>query len=476
MPKFSEFFKLEKTQRQLDFVDINTDHDTPVYVDPYAIEIRNDLWAATASEHIRVFFTEVLTTLREGDHTRAENLMSHFQEPSETFLGVSRGKPNGKGVGKIQARQLIKAISKSNAFTTGLLSDLSEMALYIERVDRDKISDLTTNIIRFLLVEYTQEQCDLHEIPMEEYSGPAGWNLDKKNWEARYVQLPFVAGHPVLLVPKYIVRRRLSLDSQEFYNKQITDFLVSEHLSANSSLVQTIKGGKEKKVYKKDVREEQPKSKSYIADLVKQNPELLNIYKELAKQGGSEASFLKGDPSIHSVCSMLARELPKISPGRKDADRYHRFMMGAITTLFYPSLIQPHKEWPINDGRKRVDIVYTNAANAGFFAQRRDGIKTQANVVIVECKNYSSDIGNEELDQLLGRFDDNRGRFGIVTCRSVDDQALLLKRCRDLSARSLAFIIVLTDEDVIKMLEFKETLEDQQIDNLLHSKFRHLLQ
>ena len=31
----------------------------------------------------------------------------------------------------------------------------------------------------------------------------------------------------VLLVPKYIVRRKLSLDSQEFYTKQITDFVAS---------------------------------------------------------------------------------------------------------------------------------------------------------------------------------------------------------------------------------------------------------
>lgn len=60
MPKFSEFFRINAKQAQLDFVDIDTDQDTPVYVDPYAIEIRNDVWSADASEYIRVFFLAIV--------------------------------------------------------------------------------------------------------------------------------------------------------------------------------------------------------------------------------------------------------------------------------------------------------------------------------------------------------------------------------------------------------------------------------
>jgi hypothetical protein len=56
MPRFSQSFGLGVSQHELDFVDIDTDHDTPVFVDPFAIEVRNDIWAARASEHIRVFF------------------------------------------------------------------------------------------------------------------------------------------------------------------------------------------------------------------------------------------------------------------------------------------------------------------------------------------------------------------------------------------------------------------------------------
>jgi hypothetical protein len=220
MPRFSEYFKLGLTQHQIDFVDVSNTQDTPVYVDPYAIEVRNDVWAAQASQNIRVFFKEVLDAIRDGDTERARNLMSHLSEPQETYLGVSSGRPQGRGVGRKQSMQLILAIADSKAFRSGLLSDLSEMALYVEGIDRDKISDLTTNIIRNLLVDYTQQQCDLYGIETLPYNGPAFWDISRKNWVAQGVQLPFINGDPVILVPKYIVRRRLSLDSQEFYNMQ----------------------------------------------------------------------------------------------------------------------------------------------------------------------------------------------------------------------------------------------------------------
>jgi len=78
MAEFSKFFRLNANQAQLDFVDIDTSADSAVYVDPYAIEIQNDVWAKSASEHIRNFFSEILKTLRSGDKVRAMNLMSHL--------------------------------------------------------------------------------------------------------------------------------------------------------------------------------------------------------------------------------------------------------------------------------------------------------------------------------------------------------------------------------------------------------------
>ncbi len=71
MPRFSKYFGLNVTQHELDFVDVSNEFDIPVYVDPYAIEVADDLWSGRASELIREFFLEVLEALRQNDDSRA---------------------------------------------------------------------------------------------------------------------------------------------------------------------------------------------------------------------------------------------------------------------------------------------------------------------------------------------------------------------------------------------------------------------
>jgi hypothetical protein len=202
---------------------------------------------------------------------------------------------------------------------------------------------------------------------------------------------------------------------------------------------------------------------------------LLKLYKQIAKAHGAIAVFDEQEPTVTAICGSLATLFKNIAPGVRNATAYHRLVLGSLTALFYPSLIQPHKEWSIHDGRKRVDIVFTNAADVGFFSHRRNDNKVNANAVIVECKNYSEDLGNNEIDQLLGRFDENRGKFGIITCRTIDDTKALMNRCRDASSRSQGYIIALTDDDLTAMLVAKSRLEEDQVEAMLHRKYRELL-
>ena len=73
--------------------------------------------------------------------------------------------------------------------------------------------------------------------------------------------------------------------------------------------------------------------------------------------------------------------------------------------------------------------------------------------VIVECKNYSKDIQNPELDQMIGRLTLNRGMLGIITCREISKRELFIERCRDSFKNDHGLIIPLTDADLISALE-----------------------
>jgi len=476
MTRLSTFFALSNAEASLDFVDIDLSKDTPLYLDPYAIQIRHDAWSERCGDHIRSFFNELLDVLRAGDTTRATHLLSHLHEPNETHLGVSSGRPSGRGVGDHKASLLAEALVRSRAFQTGLLTDISEAELFIHGVGRDTISDLTTNIVRGLLAEYTAEQCNLYGIPTQPVGsiGPV-WNAQTGDWEARPLHLPIHGREPVLLVPKFSVRHRLSLDSQEFWNHHMIEFLRQEYLHAGGSLVRTFRDGR-RHVTKKDVQARHPFIKDNLAHFVRDHPEVLRAYKALkGARGPLEFEELEETFDERAFAAALRQQIGMIPEGNAAASRYHSFALGVCTFLFYPGLIYPIKESEIHEGRKRVDIKFTNAAERGFFLRMLQSPQTRAISVMIECKNYGKEINNPELDQLSSRFGHQRGFFGMLLCRHMDDRQLIVARCRDAANDGRSFMIVLEDADLVTLLQFVENARRLEIDELLQRRFDEIV-
>jgi hypothetical protein len=171
----------------------------------------------------------------------------------------------------------------------------------------------------------------------------------------------------------------------------------------------------------------------------------------------------------------LAAVLPTIPPGNDDADRYHKFIMGALEFIFWPNLICPVKEQEIHEGRKRIDIVYTNAAQIGFFWRAHTAHNIASRMIMVECKNYSKDPKNPELDQLAGRFGINRGQLGILLYRTVDDYDRLCARCRDTVHDGRGFMLPLGDNQIIDFLQMIGDGRRADIDARLQSIFLRLI-
>ncbi len=472
----SKSFNLGKTQAELDFVNIDPCKDTPVFVDPYALEIKGDEWSTLCADHLRSFFTAVLEALKTNKMSRAQHLTNHLGEAGETYLGVSKGRPQGRGLGPSKSGDLLSALAASRAVQTGVLSDLAEAELFIRGIGRDIISDLTTNIIRSPLIAYTQSQCELHGIPIISNCsvGPT-WDATTENWIQAYQSLPRIQGSPIILVPKYSVRRSLSLDSQEFYNHHMIEFLQQEYLAASSSLVHTLQSGR-RRVYKKDVKKRHPFIKDDMADFVKKNPKVLEQYRELkGAQGALGSSDFDETFDEMTFATALSVTLASIPAGNDAATQYHSFMTGVLEFLFYPALIYPVKEKEIHEGRKRIDIKYTNAAERGFFERLLKAPQTRAINVMVECKNYSKEIKNPELDQMGGRFGHTRGFFGILCCRHIDDKKLFAKRCKDTALDTRGYILALDDADITGFLSLVASGSRRNIDRELQQKLDALL-
>ena len=349
--------------------------------------------------------------------------------------------------------------------------------MFIPGIGPDKISDITTNVVRGLLVEYTQRQCNLHGIPLTS-SVPAGqfWDMDLDDWTANYAELPLWKNQKIILIPKASVRFHMSLDSQEYYNHFVLNFLQAEHLRAGSALVKTFKRSKRQYVTKKSLKALHPLTKAELYRFTKAHPEVLDLYKKAEKrERKATRGAVDGEIDIAALCDAMAKSLKGISPGTKHASSFHNLMIGVIEFLFFPNLIYPTKEKEINSGRKRIDITYTNAAPDGFFYRLHTTQNVSSNMVMVECKNYSSDIANPELDQLVGRFSLNRGRLGILVARSCNDRDLFMKRCHDVAAAGNGVVVPLYDADILAMLDAIKRHKRQEIDRRLTEILNELI-
>lgn len=229
--KISERFDLEANQFTLDFVDIDTDGDTRLFLDPSFIGLKKNRWAESASRTIRSFFETFVDLYRAGQKENARALLQNLHEPNETCLGLSKGRPRGNAIGDGDGDKLFVSIAQSRAMDTGIIEDLEDFRLFVPGIDKDKISDMTTNIIRRHLISYTQEQAEIWGIPLTEgvATGPY-WSSALRQWDTDYTAMLVIESHPILLTPKSIVSYAKRYSAGKYHSNFVVEFLRNEHL------------------------------------------------------------------------------------------------------------------------------------------------------------------------------------------------------------------------------------------------------
>ena len=475
--KISEKLNLNKTQFELDFVDIDTERDMPLFIDSNLIRKYDSEFNAKFVRTMDSFFTYLINNLSNGLDDKAKYLCSHLSEINETHLGLSRGISRGKGVGQIGAEKMFFALKNSKAIEDGVLKNIEDLRVLVNGFDKDMLSDMLTNILKKHLLEYTINQCNLLGIKLT-HNVPSGyfWNENTLKWENEYIDRLIIDDKPVLLVPKKIVNYTLQGSSLQYRQHFVLNYLQDENIKNMTSLVQQRKGSKEFFVTKKDIIEtEEEMNKDYLSSFTMNHPEVLEDFKKtyLNRSNCMSGNMLE-EISIDKICDILINRLKSIPVGTEFASDFHNIMIGIFELLFYPNLINPKKEKEINDGRKRIDICFTNVSEHGFFTYIPEKVNIPCPFLFIECKNYSSDVRNPELDQLAGRFSTRRGRLGLLSCRKIDNEELFLKRCVDTFKDDNGLIIPITDDDIIQSLESYGNLS-KKFEEILYEKSRKII-
>lgn len=482
--RVSQFYKLGRSQATLDFVDVDTVADTPVFISPKALTILPSEFGDECVHAIQSFFKTILEFIRTGRNSEAERLLRSLREPNETRFGLSKGKARGRAIGSSSAHDVWEALSKSEAAKSGLLEDLEDTVLMVEGIDVDIVSDITTNIIREPLIRYTQQMCDQYGIPMERDvdSGPL-WSTRDKAWYSQFVQLPITSRERLLLVPKAIVRTHIQYDSGEYFRHFLLTHMQRAELAANTELVEVIRSGREKKrrerrrVTKKSLIKKYGGGKAAIVRETRKHPEALARYRAVKRDEKHLPLTLDDIASIEGAeapdWDKLIANVGTVPVGQPDAARYEKEVEGLLTALFYPNLTNPIVQHEIHDGRKRIDITYTNMGLNGFFKWAATHYPTAH--VFVECKNYGKEVGNPELDQLSSRFSPSRGQVGLLVCRSFQNKSLFMRRCIDTAKDSRGFVIALDDGDLALLTKARRDEPLYSDWKLLHDRFRALV-
>ena len=129
-------------------------------------------------------------------------------------------------MGKGNADDIFESIRKSRALETGNLEHLEDMRLFVPNIDKDKVSDMTTNIIRKHLIDYTQQQCKLWDLPLTDNVATGFyWDRGARQWLNGHEPMFIVHGRKILLVPKGVVSYAKRYTPQQYHRYFVLNYL-----------------------------------------------------------------------------------------------------------------------------------------------------------------------------------------------------------------------------------------------------------
>lgn len=229
--------------RAVPFLDVDVHQDSAMFIDPHAVRLSSgpQPHAEDAQRALVSFFHQVSTYVLAGDpttHRQGLVLLQSFTEPWETRLGLSRSGIFGHGGSSVVGEWIWRALNDDlrALLEVGILTRVEELPLFVEGVDRDITSDLTTRIIFRVLAAFTREM--VGEFP--EFTAGRHqvttvtrrvWDTTKHAWTDAVLELPVAAERPLLLVPRDWARPRLLMSARRYFDTSILSFVQDEGAS-----------------------------------------------------------------------------------------------------------------------------------------------------------------------------------------------------------------------------------------------------
>lgn len=226
---FSDRFEVDaKTVEDYGAVDISLVCDVPLFIDPMLIfNSNNSEYQKLHQEMIR-FFSFLYAKSKEGLSPKEISAWFNFSEVPNNWLGYSLVGNKGVALGENYATFLYENIAfaiENNSVSKG--KHIEKAMLLYDGSGKDKISDLTVNLIKRFLCEYTQEFANRYidsDFCETFFVDRAYFNYDTESFVSEEYHLPYVFNihgrkEYVLLTPSNILREdEPSINRRDFFD------------------------------------------------------------------------------------------------------------------------------------------------------------------------------------------------------------------------------------------------------------------
>ncbi|MDM1281149.1 hypothetical protein HXZ64_09300 [Acinetobacter indicus] len=280
--RFKEKFGI--TDPDHEFFDINIYVDTKKFVDPYCVSQTPTFTGVAAQRCISFFMKELLTSIQNQTDTYSSYLCSRFNEPNGTRLGYSKVKRDGSGAGDHLAALFLQELKRiRHLIQNGIFNYLEECSLLCDELKFDRISDITIDIIKLPLIEFTQIQCHKYGIKMRKTKSKLSYfSISTGLWKEDYFELPHIDDSEefLILIPRTFIPKVPTYNPMYFYTNTAQEHFKRQAIFNNDSCVS--RDRKENtQVLSKDLRisEQYKPSKSNIKRGILEKPELLLKYR-----------------------------------------------------------------------------------------------------------------------------------------------------------------------------------------------------
>lgn len=450
------------TQADVDFVVPNLHQDTHLCIDPFLLFKSRVREYREAHDRLLSVFNEAIHLYASGDRDRASQLLV-FPEVNEVNLGYRMTRRPGSGMGEQLNRLLLETLGTSPELVSRGVRHVEEMQLVSLGIGPDRVSDMSANLLKSFLIEYTQRQAEIYGIPLVK-GVPVEHVFDYDDWDWRddYYDLPVNPLDParpgIILVPRRIVRKLPWINFDDFQRTEFGLFLRARQLKNGK-----MSGGSQ-----------QPLNKSDIVAVTKREVERIDHYvdsKESASRDADPDMQATATPEFRSQCQDLIAELTALEPGRAQAYEYQQLMLRILNVIFEPELIEGQEQVRTEHGTEIRDLVYINDSDKSFWDYVRNHHGSLS--IVFECKNTNK-VNNDDINQLAVYLGDAMGYLGILLTRKDIQQEQFLKCIAVYNkGNPHRVVIALSDADLIRMLQMRATGNDPT--EVVRTKYRTLL-